>query len=581
MNIKRKASMLQLGVFIFLCLLLSCNESSGPISVKEIELSPTAIVMKAGESAAIEAAVLPDNATDKSILWTSSDPDMVSIAEGTVNVSSEATAGEYIITVSSVSDPDITASCVITVEASASTGGGGGGGTTTEEQPKSITLQDTDSLASYYEIKSDDEQFSVGGLTSGELYSIYPESMDSNQNAVSLFSAKRAMRANTQNQLFHEKGLSSYLYIPPVDFDNLVFSAKDIGLKIGDRFRIAKVATTPNQEFLDGNTSMVLHETEDKMLYTTADGLNVYEKFYKVDLNKIKGIDPSRVVVVIQNKGSAEMKNSNYGLLGSNGEQLTDAYTRGVMDLSEYESVYLYNRMEVKGTDPKENPCIQTILMLSPEILNVGESATMKAPAIYQVEPSNSELILEITGDDVNQLAITNANANGRIAFGNKAGYHHPYIFPIIKEQNRIVVYIGQVTESIIFDFVQDVLNGDAEYQGTLRAITEEEKATIEYIRQTEEEPTSSLPLTLNVGDYIPIIFEPKDNETKSTISIENNADNVSLYAVASHTSGEGYSGKSMSEQSIGFSEYEILEYAFLEYYGNEDGKEITIKIDW
>ena len=61
----------------------------------------------------------------------------------------------------------------------------------------------------------------------------------------------------------------------------------------------------------------------------------------------------------------------------------------------------------------------------------------------------------------------------------------------------------------------------------------------------------------------------------------ENNADNVSLYAVASHTSGEGYSGKSMSEQSIGFSEYEILEYAFLEYYGNEDGKEITIKIDW
>ena len=139
------------------------------------------------------------------------------------------------------------------------------------------------------------------------------------------------------------------------------------------------------------------------------------------------------------------------------------------------------------------------------------------------------------------------------------------------------------MTESIIFDFVQDVLNGDAEYQGTLRAITEEEKATIEYIRQTEEEPTSSLPLTLNVGDYIPIIFEPKDNETKSTISIENNADNVSLYAVASHTYGEGYSGMEMNmeEKRIDFLEVEILEYAFLEYYGNEDGKEITIKVDW
>ena len=36
-----------------------------------------------------------------------------------------------------------------------------------------------------------------------------------------------------------------------------------------------------------------------------------------------------------------------------------------------------------------------------------------------------------------------------------------------------------------------------------------------------------------------------------------------------------------MEEKRIDFSEDEILEYAFLEYYGNEDGKEITIKVDW
>ena len=62
------------------------------------------------------ATVSPEDATDKSLLWTS-DSESITVEDGVVTVSSTATAGEYTITVTSVSNTTVKTTCTVTVQA--------------------------------------------------------------------------------------------------------------------------------------------------------------------------------------------------------------------------------------------------------------------------------------------------------------------------------------------------------------------------------------------------------------------------------------------------------------------------------
>ena len=82
------------------------------IPVEEIELDITTLELYTGDSTQINATVTPDNATDKEIIWTSSDENVV-----TVNANGKVTAvgvGTAIITASSL-DGEITATCEVTI----------------------------------------------------------------------------------------------------------------------------------------------------------------------------------------------------------------------------------------------------------------------------------------------------------------------------------------------------------------------------------------------------------------------------------------------------------------------------------
>ena len=80
------------------------------IDVESIELSDSSLNLTEGESMTLTATVKPDNATDKSVTWTSSDPSIASVNEGKVTAIKE---GETTITAKS---GDKTATCVVTVE---------------------------------------------------------------------------------------------------------------------------------------------------------------------------------------------------------------------------------------------------------------------------------------------------------------------------------------------------------------------------------------------------------------------------------------------------------------------------------
>ena len=82
----------------------------GRVAVNSIELDKTRMVLKPGETITLAATVKPDNATDKTITWTSTDPGIASVDEnGKVTA---LVAGEVNITASA---EDKTANCLIVV----------------------------------------------------------------------------------------------------------------------------------------------------------------------------------------------------------------------------------------------------------------------------------------------------------------------------------------------------------------------------------------------------------------------------------------------------------------------------------
>ena len=81
-----------------------------PVVVEQIILSKTNIIITKGEELEIIATILPDNATNKSLTWSSSDTKVASVVNGKVKAKGEGTT---IITV--ISEDNVQAQCTITV----------------------------------------------------------------------------------------------------------------------------------------------------------------------------------------------------------------------------------------------------------------------------------------------------------------------------------------------------------------------------------------------------------------------------------------------------------------------------------
>lgn len=81
------------------------------VNVTSISLDKKSIKLEPGEQDTLVATVLPDNATNKTIVWESSDASVASVENGVVTANSPG--GSTITTASA--DGEITASCLVTV----------------------------------------------------------------------------------------------------------------------------------------------------------------------------------------------------------------------------------------------------------------------------------------------------------------------------------------------------------------------------------------------------------------------------------------------------------------------------------
>ncbi len=86
-----------------------CIVTVSPISVTSISLNRSDLTLTSGESFTLTATVSPDNATDKTVVWSSTDPSVATVSNGVVTALSVGSA-----TIVAKSG-NVTAQCVVTV----------------------------------------------------------------------------------------------------------------------------------------------------------------------------------------------------------------------------------------------------------------------------------------------------------------------------------------------------------------------------------------------------------------------------------------------------------------------------------
>ena len=96
-------------------LITECSVDHLPfVAVESVSLDKTELSLEVGATETLTATVLPDNATKKDVIWTSSDPAVATVdEEGKVTAVAEGTA-----TITAISDGLYTATCTVTVKAS-------------------------------------------------------------------------------------------------------------------------------------------------------------------------------------------------------------------------------------------------------------------------------------------------------------------------------------------------------------------------------------------------------------------------------------------------------------------------------
>ena len=82
------------------------------IEVTSVSLNKTSLTLEIGESETLTATVLPSNATDKSVTWTSSDQSVVTVANGKITAIGSGTA-----TITATTSNGKTVTCTVTVNA--------------------------------------------------------------------------------------------------------------------------------------------------------------------------------------------------------------------------------------------------------------------------------------------------------------------------------------------------------------------------------------------------------------------------------------------------------------------------------
>jgi Leucine-rich repeat (LRR) protein len=87
-----KTLQLVITAFALLTVTTSCSKEEPVVSVSGLTINKTTLILTEGDSETLETTVIPGNATDKTVTWTSSNPEVASVDNGVVTALTEGTA---------------------------------------------------------------------------------------------------------------------------------------------------------------------------------------------------------------------------------------------------------------------------------------------------------------------------------------------------------------------------------------------------------------------------------------------------------------------------------------------------------
>ena len=105
----KKAVFLIIGALLCLSLLSSCKKEPREVPVKSVLLSDLAVDLHIGDTKTLTATVGPENATNKSVTWSSSNTSVATVSNGVVIAVNEGTA------IIMATAEEVTAMCVVKV----------------------------------------------------------------------------------------------------------------------------------------------------------------------------------------------------------------------------------------------------------------------------------------------------------------------------------------------------------------------------------------------------------------------------------------------------------------------------------
>lgn len=436
---------------------------------------------------------------------------------------------------------------------------------------------------------SGDDQITLTDLDINGLYAIFPQ-----------HNSRNLLRSASE-KLFLTNG-GTYLHF--AEESSFSFYLKDIGLTDGDSVKV--ITLEPES---DGTVIDIRNDgSGDTPLFTNEDGQDVYEEYYRVNLGQ-NVADKNEVAIMVLKDGGGHKVDTDYGIfLPGKSSSFRDRSSKGVMDLSGYTDVYLYNQVHIEKVTSGDGKYTRELKLMTPVDLKLdldeAEAVRLESPGIYRVKTdgldSDKEYVIEIKKMDTSDMDFKRYHmSTSTMDPRTVEGYHRPYVFPISYDGDSIIVYIGKPVEDLnisdngskdfIFNFQKD--NGSYGGEATLREISEDENKHIEkYIWDVDENHTEKKITIPGSGEgVIPIIVRGDEAARRNKtlrLGIEGYSGNdIQLRILCSHIpNGAGYSQSGL----LGDGEtYEIdsgscLEYMFLWYRNIEEGEktpEITLSL--
>jgi len=108
---KKPFTILTIAIIALLGIFASCKKKDKSIAVTEVTLSQPTAGLTVGDTITLTETVLPQNATDKTVTWTSSNPAVASVENGRIIALTEGTTNITVTT----QNGNKTATCVVTV----------------------------------------------------------------------------------------------------------------------------------------------------------------------------------------------------------------------------------------------------------------------------------------------------------------------------------------------------------------------------------------------------------------------------------------------------------------------------------